>query len=107
MPTPQRPDAPTHHKAANELKNFGAERVFAFATHGLFNGPAAKRIQDCALEEVVVANTVPLRDEVKAQTSKIRVISVGKLLDGAIRAIHTGALRGGGAVRWWWCGARE
>mmetsp|Transcript_29264 Transcript_29264/g.78564 ORF Transcript_29264/g.78564 Transcript_29264/m.78564 type:complete len:528 (+) Transcript_29264:77-1660(+) len=82
--------AGTLTQAANELKNFGAERVFAFATHGLFNGPAAKRIQDCALEEVVVANTVPLRDEVKAQTSKIRVISVGKLLDGAIRAIHQG-----------------
>eukprot|EP00616_Rhizochromulina_sp_CCMP1243_P000549 CAMPEP_0118963292 /NCGR_PEP_ID=MMETSP1173-20130426/1257_1 /TAXON_ID=1034831 /ORGANISM="Rhizochromulina marina cf, Strain CCMP1243" /LENGTH=545 /DNA_ID=CAMNT_0006911615 /DNA_START=51 /DNA_END=1688 /DNA_ORIENTATION=+ len=76
--------------AANELKTFGAERVFAFATHGLFNGPAGTRIESCALEEVVVANTVPLRAEVQAVTKKIRVISVGKLLDGAIRAIHTG-----------------
>ena len=77
-------------KAADELKTFGAKRVYAFSTHGLFNGPAAARIEACALEEVVVANTVPLRLEVSAVTKKIRVISVGKLLDGAIRAVHTG-----------------
>uniref|UniRef100_A0A7S2CKJ3 ribose-phosphate diphosphokinase n=1 Tax=Octactis speculum TaxID=3111310 RepID=A0A7S2CKJ3_9STRA len=76
--------------AADELKNFGARRVFAFATHGLFNGPAAERLERCALEEVVVANTVPLKKEVQDITKKIRVISVGKLLQGAIRAIHTG-----------------
>lgn len=76
--------------AANELKNVGARRVFAFATHGLFNGPAAQRIEDCALDEVVVANTVPLKEAVQQITKKIRMISVGKLLDGAIRAIHTG-----------------
>jgi ribose-phosphate pyrophosphokinase len=45
-------------KAADELKTFGANRIFAFATHGLFNGPAGERIEACALEEVVVANTV-------------------------------------------------
>ena len=44
--------------AADELKTFGANRVFAFATHGLFTGPAAARIQACALEEVVVASAV-------------------------------------------------
>lgn len=82
--------AGTLTQAADELISFGARRVFAFATHGLFNGPAAQRIEDCALEEVVVANTVPLREDVQAITKKIRVISVGKLLDGAIRAIHTG-----------------
>ena len=38
--------------AANELKNFGARRVFAFATHGLFNGPAVQRIEESALVEV-------------------------------------------------------
>ncbi len=38
--------------AANELKSFGALRVFAFASHGLFNGAAAERIEASALEEV-------------------------------------------------------
>ena len=31
--------------AANELQMMGARRVFAFATHGLFNGPALERIE--------------------------------------------------------------
>ena len=33
-------------KAAAELKNFGARSVYAFASHGLLNGPAAERIRD-------------------------------------------------------------
>jgi ribose-phosphate pyrophosphokinase len=37
-----------------------------------------------------VANTVPVQPSVLAVTKKIRAISVGKLLDGAIRAIHSG-----------------
>jgi len=76
--------------AANELKSFGAKRVFAFATHGLFNHPAAQRIEDSALEEVVTANTIPLRDDVIQTTAKIRQLSVGKLLAEALLSIHTG-----------------
>jgi len=82
--------AGTLSAAANELKNFGATRVFAFASHGLFSGPAAQRIEACALEEVIVANTVPLKPDVAAHTRKIRQLSVGKLLEGAIRGIHHG-----------------
>jgi len=76
--------------AADELKNFGAKRVFAFATHGLFNGPAADRINKCSLEEVVVANTVPLRDEVYIGCKKIKQLSVGKLLAETISRVHNG-----------------
>ena len=76
--------------AANELRNFGAKRVFAFATHGLFSGPAADRIEACVLEECVVANTVPLNPAVKEKTRKIRQVSVGKLVESAIRGIHCG-----------------
>ncbi|KAH8056857.1 hypothetical protein JL722_7072 [Aureococcus anophagefferens] len=76
--------------AANELRNLGAKRVFAFATHGLFSGPAADRIEACVLEECVVANTVPLNPAVKEKTRKIRQVSVGKLVESAIRGIHCG-----------------
>jgi len=76
--------------AANELKAFGAKRVFAFATHGLFNGPAPQRINDCVLEEVVVTNTLPLREEVAIACPKIRLLSVGKLLSETIRRVHSG-----------------
>ena len=37
-----------------------ATRVFAFASHGLFSGPASERITASCLEQVVVANTIPL-----------------------------------------------
>ena len=46
-------------KAADELKTFGAARIFAFATHGLFNGPAGGRIEACALEEVGPSGSAP------------------------------------------------
>jgi ribose-phosphate pyrophosphokinase len=77
-------------KAADELRNFGATRVFAFATHGLFNGPAGERIEKSALELVAVANTIPLREETLAVTKKIRQLSVGKLLAATINSCHTG-----------------
>ena len=77
--------------AANEVTALGARRVFAFATHGLFNGPAPERIEACtALEEVVVTNTIPLSAAVTAGTRKVRQVSVGKLLAQAIKCIHTG-----------------
>ena len=76
--------------AANELKAFGARRVFAFATHGLFNGPAPDRINASALEEVAVANTVPLQVDCALKCKKIRVLSVGKLLSETIRRVHSG-----------------
>lgn len=42
-----------------------ARRVFAFASHGLFSGPANERIEESVLEEVVVVNSIPLNDSVK------------------------------------------
>lgn len=76
--------------AANELRSFGARRVFAFATHGLLNGPAAQRIEDSVLEGVIVANTIPLQEHVSKTTKKVRQLSVGKLLAVAIHACHRG-----------------
>jgi len=76
--------------AANELTSLGARRVFAFATHGLFSGTAAERIEGSALEEVVVSNTIPVSPSVLSNTRKVRQISVGKLLATAIQCIHTG-----------------
>ena len=70
--------------------SFGARRVFAFATHGLLNGPAAQRIEDSVLEGVIVANTIPLQEHVSKTTKKVRQLSVGKLLAVAIHACHRG-----------------
>lgn len=78
--------AGTLTEAAKELRNMGAKRIFAFATHGVFSGPAYERIQDSVLEKVVVCNTVPLRDDVP--TDKIVQISIAELLSAAIARIH-------------------
>lgn len=61
--------------AAANLKANGANRVFAFASHGLFSGPASDRILRSDLEEVVVTNTIPLRAGSKAN-DKIVSLSV-------------------------------
>eukprot|EP00455_Lapot_gusevi_P008215 TRINITY_DN13551_c0_g2_i3.p2 TRINITY_DN13551_c0_g2~~TRINITY_DN13551_c0_g2_i3.p2 ORF type:complete len:143 (+),score=80.50 TRINITY_DN13551_c0_g2_i3:33-431(+) len=74
-------------KAAGELKKFGARRVFAFATHGLFNGQAIQLISDSVLEKVVVTNTVPVSES--KRIPKIEYLSVGPLLADAIRCIHS------------------
>ena len=50
-------------KAAEVLKEFGARRVFAFASHGVFSGPAPTRIANSVLTELVVLDTVPLSEE--------------------------------------------
>ena len=74
-------------KAADQIKEFGAKRVYAFASHGLFSGPAVERITKSCLEEVVVVNTVPLPDAAKS-CDKIKQLSVAPLLAEAIRRIH-------------------
>jgi ribose-phosphate pyrophosphokinase len=79
--------AGTLTKAANELKKFGAVKVYAFITHGIFSEPASQRITDSDLEEVVVTDTIPLNEYVK-NNPKIKVVSVGSLLAEAITRIH-------------------
>jgi ribose-phosphate pyrophosphokinase len=64
--------------------------VYCFATHGLFNGEAPSRVEASALSMVVVANTVPLSSRVSDVTSKIKQISVSKLLSSAIMAVRNG-----------------
>ena len=73
-------------QAVDAVKREGARRVLACAVHGVLSGPAIKRIQDSALEEVVITNSVPLAPE-KANP-KIHVLSVAPLLAEAIRRIH-------------------
>ncbi|PFH32250.1 phosphoribosylpyrophosphate synthetase [Besnoitia besnoiti] len=74
-------------EAARELRKKGARRVFAFATHGLFSGPAIERIEASPLEEVVVTDSIKARPEV-AQCTRITSLSISVLLADAIRRIH-------------------
>lgn len=79
--------AGTLTQAANALKEHGARAIHACATHGVLSGPAIERINNSAIEELVITDTIPGGEKLAA-TSKIRVLSVAELLAEAIRRIH-------------------
>jgi len=72
--------------AAKLLKENGAKRIFACATHGLLNAPATELILESTLEYVIITNSVYLSKE--KQSKKIIQVSVGKLLSESIRRVH-------------------
>ena len=74
-------------KTVEALKNNGAVKVYACATHPVLSGPAVDRIEKSQLEEVIVTNTIPLSAE-QRKCKKIRTLSVAKLLGEAVKAIH-------------------
>jgi ribose-phosphate pyrophosphokinase len=78
--------AGTLTNAARALRGNGARRVYAVCTHPVLSHPAVERISDSPLEELIVADTIPLADEAE-QSGKIRVVSVAPLLAEAIRRI--------------------
>ena len=79
--------AGTIAQAALALKAEGARRVLAACTHPVLSGPAMDRLEQSAIDEVVVTNTVPVRDH--PARKKITVLSVAPLLGEAIKRIHT------------------
>jgi len=79
--------AGTLTQAANALLKHGARSVRACATHPVLSGPAVQRIEKSDLTEVVVTNTIDLREEAK-KCEKIRLLSVAHLFGEAINSIH-------------------
>ncbi len=75
-------------EAARLVREHGAKRVFVGATHGVFAGPAIERLRQAELVEIVVTDTVPLRDEVSKGLKNLTVLSVADLIGEAIRRIH-------------------
>jgi len=73
-------------EAANALKEHGARKVMAYCTHAVLSGSAAERVTNSALDELVVTDTIPLRDDARA-CAKIRQLSVAELLAETIRRI--------------------
>ncbi len=71
--------------AAALLKERGAERVIACATHPLFSGPAVERLNDSVIERVVVTNTIPIPADL--QMDKLVVLSIAPILASALRAV--------------------
>jgi ribose-phosphate pyrophosphokinase len=70
-------------KAANVIKEMGARSVRAMCVHAVLSGDAYKKIEQSALEELIVTDSIPL----KQQLSKITVLSVNKLFASAIDSV--------------------
>ncbi|MBI5750544.1 MAG: ribose-phosphate diphosphokinase [Hydrogenophilales bacterium] len=73
-------------EAAQALKEHGAARVVAYCTHPVLSGPAIERISNSHLDELVVTDTIPLRDEAKL-CGRIRQLSVAELLAETMQRI--------------------
>jgi ribose-phosphate pyrophosphokinase len=80
--------AGTLTQAAQALKEKGARKVFACITHPVLSGKAVANIEKSVLSELIVTNTIPLKGEAE-RCSKIRVLSVAKILAEAIKRINT------------------
>ena len=65
----------------------GAKSVVAYITHPVLSGPAVERIEDSVLDQLVVTDTIPLREEARA-CRKIRQLSVAGLLAETMRRIR-------------------
>ena len=66
----------------------GAREVYAGCSHAIFSGPAIDRIAASRVKEVVVTDTVPVKNG--KVIDKVKVLSIAPLLGEAIRRIHTG-----------------
>jgi ribose-phosphate pyrophosphokinase len=73
-------------QAAAALRDHGAAKVMAYCTHPVLSGKAVERIMNSVLDEVVVTDTIPLRDDARA-CPKIRQLSCAALLGETISRI--------------------
>ncbi len=73
-------------EATQALKEHGAEDIYAAITHPVLSGPALERVENCALKELVVCDTILVEDS--KLHPKIKILSVASLLGEAIKRIH-------------------
>lgn len=72
--------------AANVAHAHGATEVYVSGTHAVLCGPAADRLRDAPIKEIVVTNSLPIRPE--QSLPNIRIVNIAPLLGEAIRRIH-------------------
>ena len=73
-------------KAAVALKERGADRVLAYASHAVFSGEAVNRIASSEIDQVVVTDTIPLSEAAK-KCERIRQVTIAGLLAETVRRI--------------------
>jgi ribose-phosphate pyrophosphokinase len=72
-------------KAAELLYESGAAEVIVAATHGVFSEPAADRLKNSRIREIVITNTLPIRPE--QQFDKLTVLSIAPMIARAIKEV--------------------
>lgn len=78
--------AGTISKAAVALKQQGAKKILAAATHGVLSGPAVERLNEAPFDEIILTNTLVIPDEKRLEN--VKVLSVAPLIGEAIMRIH-------------------
>ena len=73
-------------KAAEALKQHGAKRVFAYATHPVFSGNAVENLKNSVIDEVIVTDSIPLANDIAALPN-VRQLTLGTMLAEAIRRL--------------------
>ena len=82
-------------KTAQALLDAGAVKVYAAASHAVLSGQAIERISSSRLEEVIVTDSIPLREEAQRleRLGKIKVLSVAGLLGATMEGLSYGDQR--------------
>ena len=76
--------AGTLTKAADMMMEHGAKSVRAISTHGVLSGPAHERIRNSQLTELIVTDSIPLKEE----NEKIKVITVADLFANVLKSLN-------------------
>ena len=79
--------AGTITNAANALKEFGAKNIYACCTHAVLSGPAIERIENSAISELIVLDTIRLPKE--KELDKIKVLTVAEMFGQTIKKIFS------------------
>jgi len=81
--------AGTLTKAADMMVLQGASSVRAVCTHAVLSGEAYERIERSALTELIVSDTIPLKPEKAAMSSKIKQLTVAGLFGDVIKRVQS------------------
>ncbi|MGQ8365651.1 ribose-phosphate pyrophosphokinase [Glaciecola sp. 1036] len=73
-------------KAAEALKQHGAKRVYAYATHAIFSGNAAKNLEESVIDEIIVTDSIPFSPAIK-KLDKVKLLTLSDMLAETIRRI--------------------
>jgi len=74
-------------QAADALTKKGARQVVAACTHAVLSGSAIEKVNNSAIKELIVTNTIPFGSK-KEQCKKLTVLSIAPLIGEAIKRIH-------------------